>query len=343
MSTGAERHLPVGKLPPNLLAKILSQAPVDDPRLLLGPGIGLDCAVIDHGASLLVIKSDPITFTTEEIGWYAVQVNANDIATTGGEPRWLLVTLLLPEGSTTPQLPEKINRQIYTACQEIGVTVIGGHTEITYGLNRPIVIGTLIGEVDRQRLITPQGARPGDKILLTKGVPIEATTILAREFAQELHPYLSPEELRQAQNYLHNPGISILTEAKIAIQTGKVHAMHDPTEGGIYTAVWELAEACGCSLFVEPGNVPVPPLSAKICQVLGVDPLGAIASGALLIASPPEDADRIEFTIKSRGVDCVVVGTILKKEVKIQVFQPGANGWKLLPRPERDEIARLFE
>ena len=343
MSTGAEHLLPVGKLPPDLLAKILSQAPVDDPRLLLGPGIGLDCAVIDHGASLLVYKSDPITFTTEEIGWYAVQVNANDIVTAGAEPRWLLVTLLLPEGSTTPELPEEISRQIYSACREIGVTVIGGHTEITYGLNRPILIGTMIGEVDRQRLITPQGARPGDKILLTKGVPIEATTILAREFVEELYPFLSPGELRQAQDYLHHPGISILPEAKIATQTGTVHAMHDPTEGGFYTAVWELAEACGCSLFIEPGNVPVSQLSAKICQGLGVDPLGAIASGALLIVSPPEDADRIEVAIQSQGIDCVEVGTILQEEDKTQVFQTGACGWTLLPRPERDAIARLFE
>src|SRR3990172_4015146 len=180
--------LPVGKLPVEMLAELLEGAPLHDPRVLLGPGVGLDCAVLDLGATLLVFKSDPITFATEEIGWYAVHVNANDIATTGADPRWFMMTLLLPEGTATMGQVEQIGQQIFQACREIGADVIGGHTEITHGLQRPIVIGTLIGEVARERLVTPQGAAPGNRLLLTKGVPVEATAILAREFPERLVP-----------------------------------------------------------------------------------------------------------------------------------------------------------
>ena len=171
--------LPLGKLPPTLLAQLLAQAPIFDDRVLLKPGIGLDCAVIELGDTLLVFKSDPITFATDEIGWYLVQVNSNDIATMGATPRWLLVTMLLPEGKTTADLANKINQQLVAACQEKGISLIGGHTEVTYGLDRPILVGTLIGEVTRERLVTPQGINVGDHILLTKGIPIEATAILS--------------------------------------------------------------------------------------------------------------------------------------------------------------------
>jgi hydrogenase expression/formation protein HypE len=213
-----------------LLARLLAEAPVDDGRVLVGPATGFDCAVIDLGSTLLVMKSDPITFASEEIGWYLVQVNANDIATTGATPRWLLVTMLLPEGQATAALATAISRQIYTACRQIGVSVVGGHSEVTYSLDRPIVAGTVIGEVARERLVTPAGIRPGDRLLLTKGIPIEATAILAREFAGRLAGKVSSVELEEARAFLTKPGTSVLREAQVAVQAGQVTAMHDPTE-----------------------------------------------------------------------------------------------------------------
>ncbi len=149
----------------------------------------------------------------------------------------------------------------------------GGHTEITAGLERPILVGTLIGEVERERLITPRGASPGDRILLTKGVPIEATAILAREFPERLNGVLNPDELQQARDFLHDPGISVLREARLAVQAGRVTAMHDPTEGGVACALWELAEASDRSLVVDPATIPVPALAARVCQAFGLDPL----------------------------------------------------------------------
>ena len=206
--------LPVGKLPHDLLARLLARAPADDPRILLGPGSGLDCAVIDLGDRLLALKSDPITFTADQIGWYAVQVNANDIATTGAQPRWMLATLLLPEGKTTAGDVEAIFEQITHACRELGISLIGGHTEVTHGFDRAVVCGTMIGEVERGRLVTPRGAKPGDRLLLTKGVPVEAVSILAREFAGKLAGLLSEEELQAARGYLLRPGISVVRDAR---------------------------------------------------------------------------------------------------------------------------------
>ncbi len=306
----AESLLPVGKLPPELLERLLSQAPTTHERLLLGPGIGLDCAVLEVDSSLIVLKSDPITFATDEIGWYAVQVNANDIATTGAIPRWLLITLLLPEGKSTAQMVNQIGEQVFDACREIGITLVGGHTEITVGLDRPIIIGTLIGEVDRQNLITPRGANPGDRILLTKGVPIEATSLLAREFPHRLRQSLSQEEINLARAFLRDPGISVLLEARLAVQTGRVTAMHDPTEGGLASALWELAKASNRTLVIDLTAVPVPPISARICQLFDIDPFSAIASGALLFTVAESDASIIQRAIQAAGILCAEIGEV---------------------------------
>jgi hydrogenase expression/formation protein HypE len=335
------KTLPVGKLSPDLLRSLLAQAPAGDARVLLGPGIGMDCAVIDHGETLLVYKSDPITFATDEIGWYAVQVNANDIATTGAVPRWMLATLLLPEGETTQAMVEKIGRQIFAACREIGVTLVGGHTEITGGLKRPVLVGTLIGEVERDRLVTPRGAQPGDRVLLTKGVPIEATALLAREFPEMLRSVLSEAEIGQARDFLYHPGISVLRDAQVATRSGGVTAMHDPTEGGLAGALWELAEASQHSLSIDTQAVPVLPLAQRICTVLGIDPMAAIASGALLLTAPIEQAPKIRRALESEGLACTEIGGVEIGPPVVWRITPA--GREIFVRPERDEIASLFE
>jgi hydrogenase expression/formation protein HypE len=336
----SEMPLPVGKLPPALLAHLMARAPVADPRVRVGPGPGLDCAVVDLGDRLLVFKSDPITFATEEIGWYLVQVNANDLATTGATPRWLLLTMLLPEAATTPALAERWAEQVYDACRATGIDVIGGHTEVTYGLARPILAGTLIGEAEPGRLVTPRGAQPGDRLLLTKGVPIEATALLAREFPQRLAGFLSPDEVAEAQAYLTRPGISVLRDAALAMQAGQVTAMHDPTEGGLAGALWELAEACGHALWIEPSRVPLPPLAARVCGVFGVDPLAAIASGALLIAAPPPEAAKICTALASAAIACAEIGAV--EQGAAAVWQGRPELGRPLARPARDEVARMF-
>ena len=312
-----------------------------DERVLVGPGIGLDCAVISLDEHLLVFKSDPITFTSEELGWYLVNINANDIACTGAMPRWLLVVLLLPEGRATEVSTRSIFQEIFAACEQVGISLVGGHTEVAHGLDRPVAIGTMIGEVARENLITPRDASPGDRILLTKGVPIEGTAILAREFGDRLGDVLSDAELRRAAGFLYDPGISVLRDARLATAAGKVTAMHDPTEGGLASALWELAVASGASLVVDPDAVPVPALSARICAALGLDPLAAIASGALLMTAPSLDSAQIRAAVQAEGIRCAEIGFVEQGEPG--VWRETPEGREAIPWPERDEIARLFE
>lgn len=340
--------LPVGKLPPDLLARVLAQAPVTDPRVLVRAGLGLDCAVLappvpkaegERGAAgeiLLVAKTDPITFATDLIGWYLVQININDLATTGATPRWLLVTMLLPEHLTTPALVDTLIGQLAEACRAEGVSLIGGHTEVTAGLPRPILIGTALGEVPRAALITPAGARPGDRVLLTKGVPIEATALLAREFPDRLAGALSAAEIETARAYLHNPGLSIRRDAQLATAAGRVTAMHDPTEGGLAAALWELAEASGCALDVDLAAVPVPALAARVCAAFGIDPLAAIASGALLLTAAAEDAPAIVSALKAAHIQCAAIGVAAAGPAVVRA------GGTRLPRPAQDAVAALF-
>lgn len=335
------KTFPLGKLPPEFLSQILKQAPCDDARVIVGPGIGLDCAVVEVGETCLVFKSDPITFASDEIGWYAVQVNANDIVTTGAIPRWFLVTSLFPAERTTSEDVARIAGQLFEACRSLGISVIGGHTEITYGIDRPIIAGTMIGEVPCDELITPKGASPGDRILLTKGVPIEGTAILAREFPSKLAHFCTPEEIQTASAYLYDPGISVVKDARIALQAGKITAMHDPTESGLAGALWELAEACGHTLVIDPQAIPILAISRKICAAFEINPLATIASGALLLTCSPGDALLICKALKAEGIHCVEIGSV--EAGQAQVWQTNTGKRTLLPYPQRDEIARVFE
>jgi len=328
---------PLGKLPADVLARLLERFKPTDPRVIVGPGTGLDAAVIDMGDRLLVAKSDPITFATDSIGWYAVQVNANDIATTGATPRWFLATVLLPESCADAAMAESILTQIHSACAALDVSLVGGHTEITYGLDRPIVVGAMLGEVTRERLVTPSGARPGDAILLTKGIAIEGTAILARE--RDLRGL--GLDVERCRRFLVEPGISVVRDATIAARAGRVHAMHDPTEGGLATGLYEMAQASGVGMMIEPGAVWVYPETATLCHAMGLDPWGLIASGALLLAVETRDARNIVRALEAEGIRAAVIGYMTDQANHILVRD--SSGTRELPRFERDEIARLFE
>src|SRR5437667_8139173 len=178
---GAMQFLPIGKLRADALQAIFDKHPLKDPRVVVGPRVGEDAAVIDMGDRYLVATSDPITFATADIGWYALNVNVNDIAVRGARPRWFLATLLLPPGGTSHASVEALFADLHAACDELGVALVGGHTEITHGLDRPIVAGTMLGEVDKDKLVTTGGARVGDAGVMTKGVPLEGAAIIARE------------------------------------------------------------------------------------------------------------------------------------------------------------------
>ena len=330
----------IGKFPSSLLERLLLKPGVKDPKVLLGPGVGEDAAVIDLGETLLVAKSDPITFATDRIGWYAVQVNANDIACTGGTPRWFLATLLVPESFTEDQA-EELYTQVLDACTAIDVTLIGGHSEVTYGIDRPIVSGTMLGEVARDRLVRTGGAQDGDSIVVTKGIAIEGTALLARERADDLRKAgVSDDTITLSAELLSNPGISVLTDARIASTNAQIHSMHDVTEGGLITGLREIAAASGLGLAIEEGSVPILESTAAVCQALDLDPLGLLASGALLITLPSSDVPSLIFSLEKGGIDCWEIGIMMAPEEGLVYIS--REGEVELPQFSRDELARYF-
>ncbi len=331
--------LPVGKLRAPFLASLFNKHVTLDERVVLGPRVGEDAAVIDMGDRYLVATTDPITFVTEDLGWYALVVNANDIAVRGAVPRWFLATCLLPERGATEDSVEELFGQLGAACRELGVSLVGGHTEVTHGLERALVIGTMLGEVAKDRLVTTGGARPGDALLLTKGIPVEGTSIIARARAAELTARgYAAALLERARGYLAR--LSVVPEALLAAELAPVHAMHDPTEGGLATALWELADAAGVGLAVEAERIPILPEGRALCAEFGLDPLGTIASGALLIALAPADAGVVLHACAREGIDCAFIGRVVPREAGV-TLQVGRET-RELPQFPRDEITRLF-
>ncbi|MBN1581465.1 MAG: AIR synthase family protein [Anaerolineae bacterium] len=333
---------PLGKLSPEHLGTLLDKHTFSLPgdRILVYPGIGEDAAVIDMGERWLVAKTDPITFASDEIGWYAVNVNANDIAAAGGMPRWFLSSLLLPENKTDIDLVDRIMAQIANACRALNIVPCGGHTEITYGLDRPIVVGVMLGEIEPGNLVRSSGVQIGDVILLTKGAAIEGTAIMAREKEQDLIGQFSAEFLARCQNFLHVPGISVVQEARAAIEAAPVHAMHDPTEGGIATGLWELALASNVGLDVDAEAIPILDETRQLCRHFALDPLGLIASGALLIAVAENNAPAVCKVLQ--GIDIPVTPIAHAVPADRGLTLCTSDGLQPLPRFDQDEIARLY-
>jgi hydrogenase expression/formation protein HypE len=333
--------LAVGKLPPQLLERLLGKVAPTDPRVVMGPRLGEDAAVLDMGDRYLVATADPITFATDEAGWYALHVNANDIAVRGARPTWFLATVLLPEGAATEATVERLFADLGEACAELGVALIGGHTEVTAGLPRAIVSGCMLGEVEKDRLVTTGGARPGDTLLLTKGVPLEGAAIVARERAAEAgRRGVAANVVKRAQEFLRRPGISVVPEARAACGAARVHAMHDPTEGGVATACWELAQAADVGLRVDRERVPVLREGRVLCEAFGLDPLGTIASGSLLLAVDPDDAEAVIMACRGAGVDCAAIGRVTDASQGVSLVTGGHA--RPMPTFPQDEITRIF-
>jgi hydrogenase expression/formation protein HypE len=332
--------LNIGKFPPNLLERLLTKAEISDPRVIIGPKVGEDAAIIDMGERLLVAKSDPITFATELIGWYAVQVNANDVACTGGTPKWFLATLLVPEGFSEAQA-EAVFDQVLEACSALNIALIGGHSEVAYGINRPIILGSMLGEVERDRLVYTGGAQEGDSIVLTKGIAIEGTALLARDCAEVLRQSgVDQKIIDRATTFLTIPGISVIRDAGVACKSVQVHSLHDPSEGGLMTGLREVARASGLGLAVEEGSIPVLPECQAICQALGLDPLGLLASGALLITLPSRDVPALLVALEQEGISGWEIGQMIAPEEGLLMI--GYEGEVPLPEFPRDELARYF-
>jgi len=234
-----------------------------------------------------------------------------------------------------------IFEQISAACEKLEITLVGGHTEITYDLARPIVVGQMLGEVPKDRLITPEGLRAGDLIVVTKQAPVEGTALIAREKPNELREAgLSEETLQRCAQMLFDPGISVLADAQIAVGNGDVHAMHDPTEGGVSTGLYEISTASGKGLTIEADAIIVRDETRRICDFFGLDPLGLMGSGALLLTMPPRKVDAYLDALKEEGVEASVIGRMTKRSAGMKVIEGGRK--RPLKFSERDEVLRVL-
>ncbi len=330
--------LSTGKLPPALLRRLLRHVGVKDRRVLLGPGIGEDAAVVKLGKALLVLKTDPVTYASDMIGWYAVHVNANDVATRGARPAWFQATVLLNEGSDE-KLAESIFRQISDACRSLGVAVTGGHTEVTPGIDHPIVIGDMHGIVAGKRPVTSGGASTGDLLVMTKSAGIEGTALIAREKRAELTRVFKKEFVDRSANYLLDPGLSVVGEALAALKFN-VTAMHDPTEGGVAMGVWEMAEASRKSVELWADQIIIGRETERLCAKYGLDPLRLLGSGALLATFAPKDAARYVAHLEMRGMDVAVVGKIISGRGRSRIVSRGVS--TELSSWERDEVLKVL-
>ena len=329
-----------GKVPPGTLSRIVFRhTGAPNRRLLLGPALGEDAAIVRTQGKLLILTTDPITGAQENAGWLSVHVNANDIATRGAKPVWFLCCLLLPEHSGTGVL-EQIMGQVDEAAREVSVTVAGGHSEITPGLHRPIIVGSMIGEITSGKYISTAGAKPGDKIVLTKTIGLEGTSILACDLGERLTHSLGDDVVQRAKRFSRR--ISVVNEAMIAVKTGGVHAMHDPTEGGIICGLWEVGEASRTGIVAEESRIAVAPETESVCDALGLDPLRLLSSGSLLIAARPANANRITKTLQRSGVAASIIGEITKPE-KGRVFVKRDGTRVKLEPPARDELYKVLD
>ncbi len=314
------RRLPEGKLPVDVLDRILNSLSRNGKNLVVPPSIGVDVGVTKSKGKYLVTSSDPITGTVKRIGWYAVNVSANDVATSGIMPDSLSVVSLFPSGFSSKQI-KSIIVEIDETAHSLGITMTGGHTEITPGLHRPIVVVTCFGSGDK--FVTASMAREGDAILMTKTAGIEGTSILSR--LKIVRSSLEPSIIRRGENLIEQ--LSIVREANLAFTTEKVHAMHDTTEGGILGCLVEMSLSSKLGFELEEEKVFVDASTTMICDLISLDPLKLIGSGSLIISCSPRDESSIIQTVKSAGIQCTRIGTFMaRNKGRILI---GANG-KLL-------------
>jgi hydrogenase expression/formation protein HypE len=334
------RTFRTGKIPSDILVRnVFRYRGSRDSSVILGSSVGEDAALVSLGQKVLVLKTDPVTGATADMGWLAVHINANDVACRGARPRWFLCDLLLPEKSN-PALVDLIMSEVNKAARQIHVSVVGGHTEVTPGLKRPIAVGYMVGVTDREHYVTSSGARSGDCIIVTKSAAIEGTAVLASDFADEIRDKGGAKLVARAKALRRK--ISVVDDALVAVEGGGVRALHDPTEGGILQGLWELAEASKVGFHVRESAIPVLPQTKRICSMFHVNPLRLMSSGCLLIAADRMKSNAILQKLGRNKIPARVVGTFRDRKQGRRMVKLNGTEVKIGPL-ERDELYKVIE
>lgn len=332
--------LPAGKVPPALLERLIfKHLGTRRKEIVVGPSLGVDGAVVRIGDRLLVSSMDPITGALERIGWLAVNINANDVATFGVRPAFFTSCLLLPERATEA-IVRTVCRQIDSGARKLGMAVIGGHSETTPGLAFPIVIGCCMGMTEQGRYVTSKGARAGNDLILTKSAGMEGTAILAADRRPLLADVLGNSAVKKAAAFFRR--ISVVDDALLAFGTGGVTAMHDPTEGGVANGIHELADASNKGFKVFEERIPIAEETMRICEYFRIDPMCLIASGSLLIAAEKDFSDKIVKVLRKNGIAAAVIGELLSSSRKRAIVRRDGREERLA-RPVSDHLWRALE
>ncbi len=329
--------LKTGKLDSRLLEEIVfKNIKLKRPEVITRPGIGEDCAVVDFGAYECVMSTDPITAAVGEIGRLAVHISCNDIASNGVEPLGIMLTVMLPEGTTEEQI-EEIMKQAGQVTEELGVEIIGGHTEITSAVTKPVIVSTAIGRGEKWSSQQAENMKPGDYILMTKQAGLEGTGIIAGDLKDVLTGFLTEEEFKEAAGMLDQ--VSVVKEGVLAGKIGTA-GMHDITEGGVLGAVWEMCNIANTGAEVWIDQVPVAEVTKKICDRFDIDYLRLISSGSMIIMVHPQVKEQMERELKNAGIAVSCIGRICEMETGICMVVE--NEKIIIAPPASDELYKVI-
>jgi hydrogenase expression/formation protein HypE len=327
-----------GKLTSELLEELVfKNVQSRRPEVLVRPGVGEDCATLDFGPYECIMSTDPITAAISDIGRLAIHITCNDIASNGVEPLGIMLAVMLPVGTTTHDI-ERIMQQAAEVSKELGVEIIGGHTEITPAVNRPVIVSTAVGRALAGESQRAEGMKAGDFIYMTKQAGLEGAGIIANDFYKDLVGVLTTEELEEAKGYLKN--VSVLKEGLAAGKVGTA-GMHDITEGGVLGAVWELAEIADVGLSLIASDIPVTEPIKKISAHFHIDFMRLISSGSMMIIVHPDKAEALEAAVRNVGVSIAKIGTVLSKEKGRKILFPNGKE-ELVDPPESDELYKVI-
>lgn len=322
-----------GKVPNDILKEqIFNELKFKRDEVVVYPNIGEDCSVLEFEPDMqIVLSTDPITGAISEIGNLAVNISCNDVSSSGAEPIGILVTLLLPVGSTKEDV-NHIMKDIHQVAEKNNVVVLGGHSEVTDAVVRPVVSTTVIGKVKKGQLVCTGGAQVGDDVILTKWAGLEGTAIIAFDYEEKLKEHISAQSLEQAKELKEH--LSVIEESKIISQI-PVTSMHDVTEGGVLGGCYEVAECSNVGITIDLESIPVLDCTKEICKWANISPYRLISSGCMLMTTPK--GNECKAWLQEKGVQATIIGKITSSN---KIVREKSKEYEL-EAPESDELYKV--